>query len=201
MAVTGIQSTLAKLAKAAGKDLLPIGLTPKLAVFELEHMREITAIVAGAKAAADPRYWVLRAINSMLGRYTPNLTRKEVGLLVSRAHKAQQIGKWYLEDPALFREIFAAAPSNPAISWATDGQAKGIYGMIVDFVEPNSNSIVRTVVNVEVTGATNYEDLLDRVREEVVAGKYGKKTPVGYYFGTEDYTRIGHVNFIFKAFE
>ena len=140
-------------------------LTPELAVFEVNHMREIAAILAGAKSALNPRYWVLRSINSLLGRYGGILSRKNAGLLVSRMHKAQLVSKWLQEDPDLYKVIFAAAPNNPAIKWATDEGVEGLYGVYVEFREAGTRMVQGTVVNIEVDTAVSIQELKARIWE------------------------------------
>ena len=175
-------------------------LTPELAVFEVNHMREIAAILAGAKSALNPRYWVLRSINSLLGRYGGILSRKNAGLLVSRMHKAQLVSKWLQEDPDLYKVIFAAAPNNPAIKWATDEGVEGLYGVYVEFREAGTRMVQGTVVNIEVDTAVSLQELKARIWEALAAGKYGNTTFIGESRKPADELTIKSIQFMFQSY-
>ena len=175
-------------------------LTPELAVFEVNHMREIAAILAGAKSALNPRYWVLRSINSLLVRYGGILSRKNAGLLVSRMHKAQLVSKWLQEDPDLYKVIFAAAPNNPAIKWATDEGVEGLYGVYVEFREAGTRMVQGTVVNIEVDTAVSLQELKARIWEALAAGKYGNTTFIGESRKPADELTIKSIQFMFQSY-
>jgi hypothetical protein len=175
-------------------------LTPEIAVFEVNHMREIASILAGAKSALNPRYWVLRSINSLLGRYGGILSRKNAGLLVSRMHKAQLVSKWLQEDPDLYKLIFATAPNNPAIKWATDEGVEGLYGVYVEFREAGTRMVQGTVVNIEVDTAVSLQELKARIWEALAAGKYGNTTFIGESRKPADELTIKSIQFMFQSY-
>ena len=200
-AARGLQAAL-RQATFSGQSVpqTDSALTPELAVFEVNHMREIASILAGAKSALNPRYWVLRSINSLLGRYGGILSRKNAGLLVSRMHKAQLVSKWLQEDPDLYKVIFAAAPNNPAIKWATDDGVEGLYGVYVEFTDAGTRMVQGTVVNIEVDKAVSLQELKARIWEALAAGKYGDVTPVGEASKPADELTIKSIQFMFQSY-
>ena len=199
-AARGLQAAL-RQATFSGQSVpkTDSALTPELAVFEVNHMREISSILAGAKSALNPSYWVLRSINSLLFRYSGTLSRKNAGLLVSRMHKAQLVSKWMEEDPDLYRLIFATAPNNPAIKWSTDEGVEGIYGVYVNFRDKGSTMVLGTVVNIEVDSAASIQELKARIWEALAAGKYGETTPVGESRKPADELTIKSIQFMFQS--